>query len=146
MCWGKFKTASVGRAVICLHPRPQSPHGGRQHGCRGAGVGWGAPLGQGCGAAARARGCQVWAWVFRISWGQVGGMLDCPGVRMVSPELLLPQRPDSCPSSQPQTAGCGAQGCWPFPVPGSHCPHTRGAQGSREARPKRLSAGLTLES
>lgn len=43
MCWGKFKIASVGSAVICLHPLPQGPHDGRQQGCRGVGVGWGAP-------------------------------------------------------------------------------------------------------
>ena len=108
--------------------------------------GLGSPLGQDCRAAAGAHGRQAWAWVFRVSWGQVGGILDCPGVRMVGPELLLPQRPDSCPLPQPQTAGRGAQERWAFPMPGSHCPHTLGAQGSQEARPGQPSAGLTLES
>lgn len=70
VCAGaSLRPASMAARSSASTPRPKGPHGGRQQGCRGAGSGLGAPLGQGCG---RARGCQVWAWVFRISWGQEG--------------------------------------------------------------------------
>lgn len=117
MCWGKFKTISAGCAVICLHPRPKGPHGGRQQGCRGAGSGLGSPTGPGLW-----QGLWLlrWAWVFRISWGQEGAC-RLSWMRMVSPELLLPQRPDSCPRPQPQTAGW-AQGRWPSSAPAATVP------------------------